>query len=782
MIGQTIAHYEVLDQLGEGGMSVVYKARDTKLDRHVVLKFLPQELSRDEEANERFMQEAKAASALNHENVCVVYDIKETEDGRLYIVMPLYDGDTLKYRLEGGPVDRVQAVDIVRQIASGLAAAHAKWITHRDIKPANIMVTESGRVIILDFGLAKLTGGLDLTKTGSTVGTAFYMSPEQVRGEGVDERTDLWSLGVVFYQLLTGKHPFEGDYEQAVSYAILNHDPLAETDLSERLTEILRRLLSKDLQGRFGSAGEVIEALSTVSSDSTQRQPAEPRKSFLLGKRALVGVAVLALAAVIAVLQPWKTGGPDRRPGLSADRHTIAILPFTNLRSDPDSDYLGYAMANQVIGSLSYVNTLNVRPASSVRRYQNVQFDARQVGDDLAVNYVVAGNYLKQDERMRLTVELVDVETDEIVWTEPIEVRSDDVFEMQDIVARTVLNRLEVSFSEVERSRMQTDVSQNPLAYEYYLRAISHPRTIEGNGLAIELLEQSLRLDSTYAPSWSELGFRKHAVGMFGMSGEEMSRSSEAAFSKALALNPDLLTALADLSTYYTDAGSTDEAFESAQRVIELNPNNAMGHFSKGYALRYAGMMDVAEREMRRAIELDSTNTRFRSAGITFMVNEKYEDALWAFAIDKPSPYYYSFTAEALLRQGQVDEAIPMFRQAEKLDPDGLQGLKSTAHLASISGDHATGIAAARIIEDASLVDAELTYYNATYYCINGDIDACNRNLRRAVEEGYFNYPNLQRTVFLDAARGTPEFEETLELAREKHERFRAKYFGEEGR
>jgi len=217
VIGQIISNYEIIEQLGEGGMGVVYKARDTKLDRDVALKFLPPDLSRDQEANERFMQEAKAASALNHENVCVVYDIKETEDGRLFIVMPLYDGQTLKYRYEAGSLDSDQAVDIVRQIASGLAAAHDKGITHRDIKPANIMVTDSGRVIILDFGLAKLTGGLDLTKTGSTVGTAFYMSPEQVRGESVDARADLWSLGVVFYQLLTGKRPFDGEYEQAVS-------------------------------------------------------------------------------------------------------------------------------------------------------------------------------------------------------------------------------------------------------------------------------------------------------------------------------------------------------------------------------------------------------------------------------------------------------------------------------------------------------------------------------------------------------------------------------------
>ncbi|MGA7304517.1 MAG: FlgO family outer membrane protein [Rhodothermales bacterium] len=780
LVGQTIDNYKILSQLGSGGMGVVYKARDTRLDRLVALKFLPPDLSRDDEANERFMQEAKAASALHHPNICAIHDIKETDDGRLYIVMPLYEGQTLKYRLQDGPLDHDSAVDIVRHIASGLGAAHKKGIVHRDIKPANVMVTDSGRVIILDFGVAKLTGGLDLTKTGSTIGTAYYMSPEQVRGETVDARADLWALGVVFYQMLTGRRPFEGDYEQAVSYSILNSEPTVDADSVGGQGEVLRRLLAKNRDERFSSADELISELEPLKrgSEIPSQQEKEPHSTKVLY---VVTAVVLVAALVVVILRPWQSNPAQTANEHVSEptRHAIAVLPFINLRSDPETDFLGYAMADQVIASLSYVQNVNVRPASSVRVYQDKEYNARDAGRSLSVDYVVTGNYLRQAERMRLTVEMVDVDADEIIWTEPIDVESSDVFEIQDIVTQKVLEQLKVSFSDDERGRMQIDVSADPVAYEYYLRAISYPRTREGDQKALDLLDQSLALDSTFAPAWGQLGWRRHALGMFGMVGEQMSRSAEAAFKKALELNPELISALVDVSTYYTDSGRTDEAYELALRAIQINPNNALGHFARGYSLRYAGMMEESEREMRAALALDSTNTRFRSAGITLMVNGRYEDARRAFAIDAPSPYFYGFTAETYLAEGKVDEAIPLFERAELLGPGQVPGLRATAFLGYLSGDHEKGLAAARKIEAAHVVDAETDHYVATYYCINGDSDACLRNLERAVKNGYFNYEYMRDRARLDLIRGTPEFDKILEVARQKHERFKKKYFSD---
>jgi serine/threonine protein kinase len=782
--GKTISHYEILAQLGEGGMGVVYKARDTKLKRDVALKFLPTELSRDEEANERFVQEAQAASTLNHPNICTVHAIEETPDGKLYIVMPLYEGNTLKYRIDDDSLSEAQAIDIARQIAEGLAAAHKKGIVHRDIKPANVMLTDEGQVIILDFGLAKLTGGLDLTRTGSTVGTAFYMSPEQIRGENVDARADLWSLGVVFYQLLTGKRPFEGQYEQAISYSILNHDPLTDAVLSEADRTILKRLVAKNPDERFSSAEELIVALSKPPGHEKKLE----RKSFILGKSTFYGIAVLlALVAVVAVLRPWESVPLETGPDLATeqtsepDRHAIAVLPFTNLRPDSETDFLGYATADQVIGSLSYVKNLNVRPASSIREYDGRSYNAQEAGKELHVDYVVAGNYLRQDDQMRLTVEMVDVQSNEIVWKEPIEVASGDVFVIQDIVSKTVLEKLEVTFSTQELDRMQADVSTHPLAYEYYLRAVSHPRSVTGNELALNLLGQSLALDSTFAPTWSELGFRRHSLGLFGMAGDDMSHSAEAAFDRALALNPELISAIADISTYYTDAGRTDEAYELALRAIEINPNNAMSHFARGYVLRYAGMMEESEDEMRLALDLDSTNIRFRSAGLTLMVNEQFDDARRAYAIDKPSVYYAWSTAASYMRQDRNEDASRVLELAGDVSQAGLPGTRVQSLKSFLSGEYEDVILISQIVEAARLVDGEAHYYNALGFCLSGDQEGCVRNLRRAVEIGYFNYPNLARDPWLDAIRGTPKFEEVLEKARVKHERFKAKYFGNEG-
>jgi serine/threonine-protein kinase len=784
-------------------MGVVYRGRDIRLDRDVALKFLPPDLSADEDANTRFMQEARTASALHHPNVCAIYDIGETDDGALFMVMPLYAGNTIKYRLADGPVGSQRAADIVGQVARGLSAAHGRGVVHRDIKPDNIMLTDDGHAVILDFGVAKLRGELGLTKSGVTVGTAYYMSPEQIRGDEVDGRSDLWSLGVVYYQLLTGRRPFEGDYEQAVSYAILNKEP-DWTGLSEAEHSVVSRLLEKESADRFASADELIAALPggrdessaelpVAARSSTQHdRPAAPRSEtdklperskFLLGKRTVIGIAsVLALAVAVAILQPWKSGAPDSASDVAAsesastdsDRRAIAVLPFTNLRDDPETDFLGYATADQVISSLSYVRNLNVRPASSVREYEGRDVNPQEVGAELEVDYVVVGNYLRQADRMRLTVEMVDVHSNEMVWSEPIEVGSGDVFAIQDLVSERVLDRLNIAFSEQERDRMQADVSSDPLAYEYYLRSLPQPRTVEGNRIAMDLLHQSIQLDSTYAPAWSELGFRQRSQAFFGLGGTEMYSAAELSFDRALELNPNLISALADVSTTQTESGQTDEAYELAERAIQLNPNHAVAHFARGYALRYAGMIDESVAEMRRAIELDPNNLRFRSCGLTYMRAGLYDEARRALAIDDESAYP--------IWAGGVSYILRVLDRIEDFEGDGgLPVAVSRAFRAALNGEHEEGLKEARFIEAAGLIDGENDYITATNYCMNGDAEGCLRNLRAAVENGYFNYPDLKRTPLLDLVRGTPEYAEIMEHARQKHERFKAKYFGGSG-
>jgi serine/threonine-protein kinase len=785
MIGQTIAHFHIVEKLGGGGMGVVYLAEDSRLDRKVALKFLPPHLSTDEEARQRFVQEAKAASALNHPNVCTIYEIGHTElapgepgDGQTFIAMAHYEGETLKEKLEHGAVPTEEALDIAKQIAEGLSAAHDKGIIHRDIKPANIFVTERGRAVILDFGLAKLTGALDLTKSGSTLGTAHYMSPEQVRGESVDHRTDIWSLGIVLYEMLSGQRPFGGDYEQAVSYAILNEEP--PLDNSWGNTErILRKLLAKNREDRLSSASELTEALGSHHTDSAF-PPARVRGMWFSDPKAWAAIAIFIVAALAtAILQPWKSADQPTTSNTESGQTAIAVLPFTNLRADSETDFLGYATADQVIGSLSYVKNINVRPSSSIRRYDGQTYDALEAGQDLQVDFVVVGNYLRQDDLMRLTVEMVDVHLNEIVWKEPIEVASGDVFAIQDIVSQTVLEKLEVAFSSDERSRMRSDVSKDPVAYDLYLRALAQPLTKEGDLSALDLLERSLLMDSTYAPAFAHLGFRRHRLGMFGLGGGDISRSAEAAFRQALEMNPDLPSALADLSTFLTDAGQTDEAYELASRLVDVNPSNALGYFARGYALRYAGLDEQSEASMHRALALDSTNTRFRSAGFTFLTNGNYDDALHAFDLVRGTAYYWLNAGEVYLRMGDVETAEAYLERAEIVGRGGIDGNFAAGYMGYLTGDHESGLEAAGRIEEAAIVDGEATFYVALMYCLNQDETGCLKNLRRAVDSGYFGYQRIASDPFLHLVRDSRQYEEILEEARRKSERFKSKFYSD---
>ncbi|HLE56583.1 MAG TPA: protein kinase [Rhodothermia bacterium] len=778
MIGTSVSHYEILSQLGSGGMGVVYKARDKKLDRFVALKFLPPHMSADEEAKARFVQEAKAASALDHPNICTVFEIGETDDGKLYIAMPFYDGQTLKYRLQNGLLSVEQAIDITRKLAGGLERAHEAGIVHRDIKPANIMVTDRGEVKILDFGVAKLEEGFGLTTTGSTVGTAAYMSPEQAKGEKADRRSDLWSLGVVFYEMLTGRRPFPGDYQQAVIYGILNDDPKpvvqVNPDVPSQISGAVTRLLSKDPDARFQSATELIRALDSIKGPPPVGL-LERRPHFLLNKPTMVGIAVFLIAAIgFLVLSTEEDPGPAA--GRAVKVSSLAVLPFSNLRSDPETDFLGFALADQVIGSLSYIQDLKVKPSSLVREYSDGRYDVGVVGDKLNVSYVVAGNYLKEADKIRLTVEMVDVETGTMVWREPIEVEYENAFSLQDLVSRTVLEKLQLTFSNAERARMRSEAPPDPVAYEYYLRALSIDDTEAGNLLAVQMLGQSLRIDSTFASAWSELGSRRRLIARAYTSGTE-AEGAEMALLKALEINPDHLDALANLAGLYTDYGRHREAREAAMRILDLNPNSAMGHLSLGYVYRYAGMIEESVREMRTAVSLDSTDIRLRTAGRTFFQAGLYDESDAAFRIGGESAYGISRRAWIRLYQGDRSEAKRLLESLRQLyRNDHLYAMAYDGLGGYLDGDYARGIEAVRRVESGHVADSEVWYDLARTYCLNREAEGCLRTFRKSVETGYVNVPWFEKDMAFDLVRDDQRFQAVLAEARERHEALKREF------
>jgi len=745
MIGKTISHYKILEKLGEGGMGVVYKAKDTKLDRFVALKFLPHHLSQSEEEKKRFVHEAKAASALDHPNICTVYEIDETEDGQMFIAMASYEGESLKEKIELGPLPIEEAIDIATQISQGLAKAHSKEIIHRDIKPANLLITEDDVVKIVDFGLAKLAGRTMLTKEGTTLGTASYMSPEQAQGAGVDHRTDIWALGVVLYEMITGTQPFDGDYEQAVLYSIMNEDPEPITGLRTGVPMDLERIVSKALKKnpaeRYQGLDEMLVDLKSVSA---KPKAGRTRAVSKPARKAPLTVGLFILAALVVVgsgIVYWRQTPSDNAISTQTSMPRLAVLPFTNIRNDSETDFLGFALADQVIGSLSYLQNILVRPSSSVRRYQDQTLDRQTAGADLKVDIILTGNYLKEANTIRLNLELVDVDANEMIWREPIEVEYENAFALQDIVSEKVISRLKLQFSQDERARMRSDVSQNPLAYEYYLRGLSYASTNAGDLLAIEMLTNSIQLDSSYAPAFSELGFRRQRHGNYGLAGAQENIKAEQAYQRALSLNGELLDALFNLSSLYTEIGRTEKAVELARRMLTINPNSALAHYNLGYVYRYAGMLEESEREFDRALKIDPGNRKFRSAGLTYVCLGKYEKALQIYNLDKGSSLALAWTARIFHLQGQEQKAIETWKMLRAQEPSGSTfSFYSTVRMALSEGETEKARTAIIELEQAKPADGEVWFLIAEMYGLVGDAGSAARALEEGLNRGYFNY------------------------------------------
>jgi len=579
MIGQQVSHYRILGKLGGGGMGVVYEAEDLKLGRHVALKFIPENLAGDPKSLERFTREARSASQLNHPNICIIHGI-EDNNGHPFIVMEKLDGESLKQHIGGHPMVIDKVLDVGVQVSEALVASHAKGIVHRDIKPANIFLTPTGQVKVLDFGLAKLVHNLgteddagadnSLTAVGVIPGTAVYMSPEQARSETVDARSDLFSFGVVMYEMATGKKPFTGNNSLVTLDAVLHSKPVPPRELNPKipieLEGIIGKAMEKDREHRYQSAAEMRSDLALLkretesgnikSGSNTARLRTVTRTfghSTRLQTYLLLSMAALLVTVLAAVGAWWYK---HREVTSAEQRNAIAVLPLQNMNGDFNIDYLRFALADELTSVLTYSRSLDVRPSSVTRKYVALDLDPKKVGVELRVGRLVSGSFRRQGDQLMVTLEAIDVPTDRLLWQTTVTAKMDDMVGLQEQlssrVQRGLLPVLGVGGGSVEAEASRP---KNQQAYDFYLRSVAVPHDPKPNKEAITMLEWAVEIDPNYAPAWEALGLRYYYDSLYGGGGEQMFQMSNAAFERALALDPNRVGAASSLITAHVERG-----------------------------------------------------------------------------------------------------------------------------------------------------------------------------------------------------------------------------------
>jgi len=636
VIGETVSHYRVLNELGRGGMGVVYLAEDQKLGRRVALKFLPPQAHRDDEATQRFIQEARTASALDHPNVCTIYEIGESHD-RLFLAMACYDGETLEQRLRRGRLNAAEAADVALQVARGLRKAHEAGIVHRDIKPANLFLTRDGIVKILDFGIAKLTGRQALTRTGTTIGTCAYMSPEQIRGEEADARSDLWSLGVVLYETLSGESPFRGEHEAATMYRVLNELPrplqTLAPDVPLGVETVVARLLKKDARSRHQTTAELVAELDAFVKDTSraaagQRASATRRRDGVTGRPRLrlphLAPVAASLAALVAATVYWNRG---RAP---PEVMALAILPFETAGADVEAQYLGEGLRDGLVARFSQIEQLKVK---SRRAPLARDEDVRTLGSALKVDAIGTGRIVQRNDAVEIVAELIDATDGTTIWSQRYRRDALGLLAIEGEIVAEIANRLELQLpTDVERRLVQPPTN-NPDAHRLYLqgRYFWNRRSADGFAMAMQLYQRALDLDPNYALAWAGLaGTHLMRFAWSIVPAQEAVPLARDAANRAIELDPTLAEPHAVLGYLKTlHDWDWDGAQREFVRAIELDANYSTAHHWYAFLLATKGDMTGAIEEIQLARDLEPESPIIVSeVGAFYLMDHQYERAL----------------------------------------------------------------------------------------------------------------------------------------------------------
>ncbi|MFC2083718.1 protein kinase [Bacteroidota bacterium] len=653
MIGKIISHYKIVEKLGAGGMGTVYKARDTKLDRYVALKFLPPDLMRDDDTKKRFIQEAKAASVLQHKNICTIHEIDEAEipgiaGNQMFICMDYYEGESLKKKLEKGPQKLSNIIEIASHIAQGLVCAHESNVIHRDIKSANVMIPDKGESKIVDFGLAKLAGQSKLTQEKTTIGTVAYMSPEQMQGGTLDHRTDIWSLGVVLYEMIIGQLPFRGEYESAVSYSILNEvqEPITalRTGVPMELERIVSKCLEKDPNERYQTAADLLVDLrhldkittshSTLAKEQTQKFPVRKSTRRLVLISISILMAITALVILLYQLQPSEEQSDLRRK-------MLVVLPFENLGS-PEDDYFADGITEEITSRLAALHDLGIISRTSAFQYKNSDKTIKEIGGELNVDYVLEGTVRWQqisgESRVRVTPQLIRVSDDTHLWSDIYDRILQDIFKVQSEIAGEVTKQLNINLLDSEQAVLDSKPTDNLDAYNAYLRGLEYMGKgnylKEETQLAIQMFSRAIKFDSNFTLAFTNLSRAHSQMYHFGHDRtSDRLEKAKIAVNRAIELQPELPQAYRALGTYYY-WGTHD--FESALSEFSIAlkdlPNDPDLLADIAFIWRRQGLWEKSQRNLEQVIKLNPKDHKnITQFGLNYISMREFDKAISLF-------------------------------------------------------------------------------------------------------------------------------------------------------